>query len=154
MNKHDKLYYYYTVKYIWSILDIHMKQSRAGDVLPRNKVSNSFASPGPPSSSSSSPRKKGTTLKVWVYTMMLMMPRMWDAATTQWYKCHGCRRYKSYIGKVYCGNFHIKTESKGSLRQIKDFLWNFMKSLFICFSSIFSAKKKDELEGCLNWKNI
>ena len=39
-----------------------MKQSRAGDVLPRNKVSNSFASPGPPSSSSSSPRKKGTTL--------------------------------------------------------------------------------------------
>ena len=26
----------------------------------------------------------------------------------------GCRRYKSYIGKVYCGNFHFKTESKGS----------------------------------------
>ena len=41
-----------------------------------------------------------------------MMPRMWVAATTQWYKCHGCRRYKSCIGKVYCGNSHFKTESK------------------------------------------
>ena len=28
--------------------------------------------------------------------VMLMMPRMWIAATPQWYKSHRCRRYKSY----------------------------------------------------------
>ena len=28
--------------------------------------------------------------------VMLMMPRVWVAATTQWYKSHRCRRYKSY----------------------------------------------------------
>ena len=41
-------------------------------------------------------RRAGTKLNSFFYTMMLMMPRMWVAATTQWYKSHRCRRYKSY----------------------------------------------------------
>ena len=30
----------------------------------------------------------------------MMMPRMWVATTTQWYKSHGCRRYKSYWERI------------------------------------------------------
>ena len=44
------------------------------------------------------------------YTMMLMMPRMWVAATTQWYKSHRCRQI--ILGKYIAATLIAKLKAR------------------------------------------